>query len=217
MKKFWCKFGIVFFSLCCIAGISMFFTDDIKVSQIPGIVLTILLCGGLVYLLVKKLKKIDSTQKNKKIPHKSRWDMAIKTKFNHISGLPIPEGAMCKVSSNEESIEIVSGTTNISLNRKKITDMNVMTAGDVQKQAVSSVGGAIAGGLVFGPLGAIIGGRVKTKSIKKSTKCLIITYRDKDGELAYLAFDVDQNSLDAHHLVKEFKKLNVNEGINIEL
>ena len=36
-----------------------------------------------------------------------------------------------------------------------------MTNEQISKQAVSSAGGAVAGAVLFGPLGAIIGGRAK--------------------------------------------------------
>ena len=79
------------------------------------------------------------------------------------------------------------------------------------------MGGAVAGGVIFGPLGAIIGGRAKNKKVKTVTQYLIITYTGENGELKYIGFDIKNNPLSAMKLVKEFHTLNTNEGIQIEL
>ena len=231
------KVGITFLSMMAVGGILDLFAQETTASQRPGIIVSIALAIGLIiYLVVKKPKHTSSPDVPAPAPEvhvntsvnasdsptpniekKSRPYKGINTKFRHIDGLPVPESAVCKVCSHEDSIEIVSGSTTMTLNRNKITDMNIMTAAEVQKQAVSSVGGAVAGAVFFGPLGAIIGGRTKTKEIKSSTKCLIITYQGSQNELKYIAFNANQNSLDAHSLVKEFKKLDHAEGIKIEL
>ena len=88
---------------------------------------------------------------------------------------------------------------------------------EIQNQAVSSVGGAIAGGVMFGTLGAIIGGRAKTKKVKNTTQYLIITYAGEQGELKYIGFDIKNNPPSAAKLVKEFRELNTKSGVQIEL
>lgn len=137
--------------------------------------------------------------------------------FNHVNGLPIAENLLCEIRSYQDRIEFKAGTTNIKLPREKITDMCIKTDQDIQKQAVSSIGGAIAGGMVFGPLGAIIGGRSKNKKVKTVTQYLIITYTGEQGELKYIGFDINNNSFLAAKLIKEFRELNTNSGIQIEL
>ena len=95
--------------------------------------------------------------------------------------------------------------------------MCIKTDTEIQNQAVSSVGGAIAGGVMFGTLGAIIGGRAKTKKVKTITQYLIITYIGELGELKYIGFDIKNNSQSASKLVKEFHELNTNSGVHIDL
>lgn len=65
----------------------------------------------------------------------------------HVNGLPIAENLNCEINSYDDRLEFKSGTTNIKLPRNKITDMCIKTDVEIQKQAVSSIGGAIAGGL----------------------------------------------------------------------
>ena len=137
--------------------------------------------------------------------------------FHHVDGLPIPENTLCEVKSFTDRVEFKAGTTSIKLARKKITDMSIKTDTEIQSQAVSSIGGAIAGSVMFGTLGAIIGGRAKNKKVKTTTKYLIITYTGEQGELKYIGFDIKNNSLSASKLVKEFHELNTNSGVQVEL
>lgn len=143
--------------------------------------------------------------------------ITIYTAFNHVDGLPIAENILCEVFSYLDRIEFKSGNTNIKLLRDKITDMCIKTDIDIQNQVVSSVGGAIAGGFMFGTLGAAIGGRAKTKKIKTVTKYLIITYTNNQGGISYIGFDTKNNPASAEKLVKEFQELNTSSGIEIEL
>ncbi|MEH2944892.1 hypothetical protein VSQ32_19130 [Lachnospiraceae bacterium KK002] len=56
---------------------------------------------------------------------------------------------------------------NFELEKSKITDMCIKTDKEIQQQYVSSVGGAVGGAVLFGPLGAITGGRAKKKTVKE--------------------------------------------------
>lgn len=142
--------------------------------------------------------------------------ITIYTAFHHVNGLPIPENVLCEVFSYPDRIDFKSGTTEIKLPKEKITDISIKTDTDIQQQLVSSAGGAIAGAMLFGSLGAIIGGRVKTKKVKTTTNYLIITYKS-ENELKYIGFDIQNNPPSADKLVKEFQKSNSASGVKIEL
>ncbi len=49
--------------------------------------------------------------------------ITIYTAFHHINGLPLAENLLCEVFSYPDRVEFKAGTTNIKLNREKITDM----------------------------------------------------------------------------------------------
>lgn len=142
--------------------------------------------------------------------------ITIYTAFHHVNGLPIPENVLCEVFSYPDRIDFKSGTTEIKLSKEKITDISIKTDTAIQQQLVSSAGGAIAGAMLFGSLGAIIGGRVKTKKVKTTTSYLIITYKS-ENELKYIGFDIQNNPPSADKLVKEFQKTNSASGAKIEL
>ena len=142
--------------------------------------------------------------------------ITIYTAFHHVNGLPIPENVLCEVFSYPDRIDFKSGTTEIKLPKEKITDISIKTDTEIQQQLVSSAGGAIAGAMLFGSLGAIIGGWVKTKKVKTTTNYLIITYKS-ENELKYIGFDIQNNPPSADKLVKEFQKSNSASGVKIEL
>lgn len=176
----------------------------------------------LLMVVILSFKMIIATSKIRKENKQKRQNLkeeglSIRTLLNHVNGLPIAENLPCEIFSFPNRLEFKAGTTQIKLDRSKITDMCVKTDVEIQNQVVSSIGGAIAGGVVFGPLGAIIGGRAKNKKTKTTNEYLIITYTGDQGELKYIGFDTKLNPFAASSLVREFHKLNTTQGIQIEL
>lgn len=166
-----------------------------------------------MFVVTSKAKK----EGKKKMKNLKNQGLSVCAAFHHVNGLPLAENLLCEVFSYPDRIEFKAGTTNIKLAREKITDMCLKFDTEIQNQAVSSIGGAIAGGVMFGTLGAIIGGRAKNKKVKTTTQYLIITYTGEQGELKYIGFDIKNNPPSAAKLVKEFRELNTNSGVQIEL
>ena len=122
--------------------------------------------------------------------------------IKHIIGLPIPENIFCTLSYKNDGIEFKSGNTSFNLSNSKITDMRISTETEIQKQYVSSAGGAVGGALLFGPLGAIVGGRAKEKKSEQVKSYFIITYIDNE-EVKYISFDCTL-CFEIHKFIKEF-------------
>lgn len=152
----------------------------------------------------------------KKKEKKDLTNLSIYTAFHHISGLPIVEDTLCEVYSFPDRLDFKAGTTEITLSKDKITDMSIKTDTEIQNHAVSSVGGAVAGAMLFGAIGAVIGGRAKNKKVKTVTKYLIIIYLG-DTEPKFIIFDIKNNPQSADKLVKEFQKTDSSSGVKIEL
>ena len=170
----------------------------------------------IIVLVIVGIKKANKKKKAQKA-ELQQSGLLLYMAFDHVNGLPIPENFSCEIKSYQDRLDFKAGTTNIKLPREKITDMCIKTDTEIQNQTVSSVGGAIAGGVMFGTLGAIIGGRVKTKKVKTTTQYLIITYTGEQGDLKYIGFDIKNNPPSAAKLVKEFRELNTNSRVQIEL
>ena len=162
--------------------------------------------GGLIIILAiiicREIKRRINTKQEKagKVvePTSSVW-----VTFRHINGLPIAEGAACSVYSYPDRLDFVSGTMRFSLAKSKVTDVCARTEREIYQQYVSSAGGAVGGALLFGPLGAIIGGRVKKKADVKTRTYLIITYMT-EGEVKYVGFDTTGHHSAPQKLIQEF-------------
>ena len=149
---------------------------------------------------------------------KDLTNLSIYTAFHHVSGLPIVEECLCEVFSFPDRLDFKYGTTEITLSKSKITDMTIKTDTEIQTQAVSSVGGAVSGAILFGALGAVIGGRTKNKKVKSTTDYLIITYcGDAKDDLKFIVFDTKNNPPSAHKLIKEFQNNSNLSNIKITL
>jgi hypothetical protein len=120
-------------------------------------------------------------------------------------GLPIAEGVLCTVSSYNDKITIEGSGNKFNLDKNKLLDVTIKTNTEIEKSYISSAGGAVGGALLFGPLGAMIGGRTKTKESKIITSYLIFTY-DKNGETQYIAFNINTD-FSARKFVDEFQKI----------
>lgn len=178
--------------------------------------------GILLLIIIFCINMIRVTSKARKVNKQQKaalkaQGLSIYTAFNHVNGLPIAENLLCEVFSFPNRIEFKAGTTDITLSRENITDMCVKTDVEIQQQYVSSIGGAIGGAVLFGPLGAMIGGRAQKKTDKTRHTYLIITYTGDQDELKYIGLDATANTAAATKLVVEFHKLNQNTGVRIQL
>lgn len=150
----------------------------------------------------------ESKQKNKPI---------VKTKFPVVSLLGIPEGSECKLEIFPEYILFSALGQSIKLAQSKVTNVSCITKKQIHSQYVSSVGGAVAGGLVFGAIGAAIGGSAKAKRYTDKTKFLIFTYK-KDSESNYIVLLVPENrSNKAAYIADIYKQRNKATSSTIEL
>lgn len=204
-------FAVSFFALVFV-GIAQY----MQTSQ-PGNLAASAFCFLISILLFRSLSKKSSKPQKQQKEQSEHSGITIYASMYHVNGLPLTENAFCEILSYPDNITFRYGTTEINLARNKITDMCVKTDTEIQKQAVSSVGGAVAGAVMFGALGAMIGGRAKTKKIKTTTHYLIITYLNNQEEISYIGFDATKNILAANKLVNEFRKLNTTSGIRIDL
>lgn len=170
----------------------------------PSIIFFII---GLV-LIIRKPKTKEEKQQSKENAKKMMATVIDKFNAEHEAGLPIANGVDCVVLYGDDKFTFTGGGNTFNLAFNKITDVCIKTDTEIQKQYVSSIGGAVAGGVVFGPLGAIVGGRAKQKKAKTTSRYLIFTYL-KDEEIDYISFDVTKNWAKADSIVNKFKKNNI--------
>lgn len=145
-------------------------------------------------------------QYDKKKPNNSvapKINTNLYAKLIHMAGLPLSEGAVCYVSITPKGMVIARDGNKYFLAFEKVTDMCIKTEADIRKSYVSSIGGAVGGAVLFGPLGAMIGGRVKEKNDTTVKNYFIIAY-DKDGATDYISFDCT-GSFKVHAILKAYQ------------
>lgn len=135
--------------------------------------------------------------------------------LSHFYGLPIAENTLTQIFSCPNEYEFLANGNTFKLNKSKITDVTITNDVEIQKNNVSSIGGAIGGAILFGPIGAMIGGRSKEKTSKIVNSYLIFTFLD-NNEIKYIAFNCT-NDFKAQKIVKEFKQSNLRAETTINL
>ncbi len=173
------------------------------------IVLTVLI---LILCFAYQYDKKHKTNNNNKSNESSDY---LHTNLLNVYGLGLPLNTMCEIVSYNDYYEFIALNNSFKLDKNNVTDVSIKAETDIQDQYVSSAGGAIAGATLFGPLGAIIGGRAKKKQIKHTTIYLIFTYI-KDNSVQYITFNAT-GKLYCNKFVREFKKSNTNNLSKIEL
>lgn len=149
------------------------------------------------------------TSKAKAQAKKQRGDLISSGVVNmalgsHMAGLPLPEGTLCNIYEYSDKYVMKANGSDFSLAKEKIIDLSIKTDAEITSQYVSSVGGAVAGAVLFGPLGAIVGGRAKQKKDRTIYNYLIFTFK-KDESVDYISFDVTKTYMRAAKLCNSFK------------
>lgn len=100
----------------------------------------------------------------------------------------------------------------ITLNYSQITDVFHGFTTEIQEKNKSTIGRAVAGGLLFGGAGAVVGAMTANgKKEKKVTKLMfIISYTSSNGEECFLEFE------DARHYKGKKLSLKLKELCNIK-
>lgn len=194
---------IIGFILWGMAALVILVERNNNLSEVlpPAIVFLII---GLILILKKPKTKEDKQKiKENKLALKNYNETHITTK--HQSGLPLAIGTICDVGFNDDNFSFYGGGNNFNLSINKITDICLKTDAEIHKQYVSSIGGAVAGAAVFGPLGAIVGGRAKEKKSTTITTYLIITYL-KEGQIDYISFELVDGSNLAQKWINNFNQ-----------
>lgn len=135
--------------------------------------------------------------------------------LKHTVGLSIPENTMCKLHLSLQGLDIESNGVSFNLPRNRILDITVKSEEEIQKQLVSSAGGAVAGGMLFGALGAMVGGKTKEKKISTVKKYLIFIY-EKDNNPEYIAFDTTK-TMDYINFTTYFEKYMKKGNMKVDL
>jgi len=125
---------------------------------------------------------------------------------NLVEGLPVHEGTdlIVKITPDGASIMIPSSKQTFDVNISKLKSVEYYSETDMEKIISQSAPGMIIGAAAFGILGAMVGGRVKTKEKKVVTHFAVINY-ESDGQKQIVIETKD--FFGAGQFVDYFKKL----------
>lgn len=186
-------------------------STNVSLNEImPLLVLIVGLLAAAVFCLYTaiKLSKAQKSAKKRLKKLKESNKASMMYPFRHLYGLPIAKGTLTQTmwcSDNKIVFNVDGNTFNLSLD--KVTDISVISDVEIQRQAVSSVGGAVGGAILMGPIGAMIGGRVKERDVRTASHYLIFTYT-KDEDIENIGFELNIAELKkANEFADKFKRL----------
>ena len=169
---------------------------------IIGLIIIIGICA-IIDSYNKKAKKVKKIKQDK--------NASLFITLLHYKGLPVAQNIYTQIFSKPNEYEFCANNMTFKLLKEKVTDVAMTNDVEIQKSNVSSIGGAA----LFGPLGAMIGGRSKEKTSNIVTSYLVFTYLDHD-EIKYISFNCT-NDFKAMKFVKEFKQNNQRTNSDINL
>lgn len=166
---------------------------------------------------MRLFKKSEEEQKENALKILNRTKIVT----NVIDGLPVSSKANINITCDGTQIIIeevkLKFTKNEVLNTFRINLENVLDLIVADKKEIinknkSVIGRGVAGGLIFGPVGAMLGGMSgigNKQEIKKLGTFLVISYKNRDGEIANITFKADNPmvTIVAKDFVTQVKKL----------
>lgn len=219
MKKFKVC-SIVFGFLSGIIGISLIFqiTSNKTSSYVPMIVALVTFIALFIFNLVSYNQTKGKLENKLSRPVKP----AAQTVGMLIDGLPIPVSVPVTVFlyENRIDLEAVTGTASpnqrFSLDIDKIQRVSLLNESQVQQIVKQSAPGMIVGAAAFGILGAMVGGRVKTKQTMVINSLLLIDYIS-DSESKQILLNVSNDVFQATSFVNKINKMNPRTNQTIQL
>jgi hypothetical protein len=125
---------------------------------------------------------------------------------NLIEGLPVPQNTSLNIKLTPNGLSIIGNGQEFEIEVSKLTLLDVKSDVEMEKIVQQSAPGMIIGAVTFGLIGAMVGGRVKTKEKRVVSHFLIINYQSDESKT--IVIEVTKDWFNAAGLVDYFRKLN---------
>ncbi|OPA76620.1 hypothetical protein BVG16_15675 [Paenibacillus selenitireducens] len=177
---------------------------DMRTGKIIGIImfLVFIICGFL--LRVPSKKSVEAKERMESL------GILATVPLKHVEGLPLAENSHCMVSVAEDKVIIEGGGTDFNIGVSQIRAAEIKTDVEIANIVHSSAAKGIAGGLLFGPIGLVVGSRAMNKEKKTYSYYLVINYTNSAGELAVVMFESGTDPFVAKKITSKLKPLIIN-------
>lgn len=127
--------------------------------------------------------------------------------INLVSGLPLQANVAVSIKLTSNGLEFLEPVSKqaFTIAFEKITNMKSYTETEIEKIVEQSAPGMIIGAAAFGLLGAMIGGRVRTKEKKILRYFLVIDYISDEPK--QIVFDSSKDYFNTRAILDEFQSL----------
>ena len=167
-------------------GICVFASFLSKETSYAPIFIVLMFMGLIPFFIGKKSLKMDASSNNN-----------LKTSVQYVDGINVLiKDTICDLYlfNNNPDLLLIQATTNIKQNIQlpinKITNIGIFTETEIIECNKSVIGGSIVGGLLFGGLGAIIGGMsgLQSKKTRIAHNYLVINYINTSEVIQAMSF-----------------------------
>lgn len=191
------------------AAIFLFFTIltlTVSVMEGKGIAITMTVVFFVLGIILRVPSKYSEELKEKR----EELGVIASSDLHHVEGLPLSEKTKCNVSVTKDGLLIDGGGTNFKIDTCQIRAAEVKTDTEIAHIVNSSAAKGIVGGLLFGPIGLVVGARATSKIKKSDTYYLIINYTSSSGDIVALMFDGGNTPFGVRKIVSKLKTMIVN-------
>lgn len=175
-------------------------------EQTPAwfIIMTLVLAAAAAIYILIKPRKGNGFRKDMDSPDADR--PLFSGRFYHEAGLDLPPDVKCTVTYRPDRLTFSAMNQEFSLDHRKVRSVAKTTRKQLQRQYVSSAGGAIAGAALFGPVGAILGGSARQRTVRDYTRYLIFAYGGAGEDTKYIILRLTDWGSDGRAFVRAYRR-----------
>lgn len=157
--------------------------NSLFLSLLFGIIFSIVTLASLPKTM-KENKKTKEIEKQREMQLKYTNQMPLYSgNLEHRSGLPVASGINCKLTVFNDRIDIMCSGGTFNIPKERVLAFDSLDEKQLEYVSKQSISKALAGGMLLGGVGAILGGMPKVSAREYKTPYLAIIYKAKDQEI----------------------------------